>query len=64
MKHPHRDPVHMTPAERYAEIGMLLALGWRRSIVSDAVREEDDLAIARELEPHCVAAGETAEEAQ
>jgi hypothetical protein len=61
---PHqRDPAHMSPDERCAEIGSILAAGWRRLILSDRSREKDDLAVARRLEPHCATAGEAAEEA-
>jgi hypothetical protein len=63
MKLLYRDPAHMTPEERCAEIGAILAAGWRRLILSAPAREEDDLAVARELEPHCATAGEAAEEA-
>lgn len=63
MKPLHRDPAHLTPDERCAEIGAILAAGWRRVILSNREQEKDDLAVARRLEPHCATAGEAAEEA-
>jgi len=49
IRHPVRDPSTMTPDQRLAELGAILAIGVRRHLVS----RETELDVATEDEPTC-----------